>query len=79
MKREEIERIVNEILVDELGVEPDAINAGARFKEDLNGDSLDCVELIMSFEYEFDVIIKDEDAEKCDTVKDMYDLIDELV
>ena len=76
MNRQEIVKKVNDILVDKLGVEPDEVRNDAKFEDDLNGDSLDCVELIMEFEHEFGITIKDEDAEKCETVKDMYDLVE---
>jgi acyl carrier protein len=79
MDRQKIESKVNDILVDKLGVEPDMVKNDAKFEDDLGGDSLDCVELIMEFEHEFGISIKDEDAEKCETVKDMYDMIEELV
>lgn len=76
MNRQEIEQKVNEILVDTLGIDPDMVNNDARFDEDLNGDSLDCVELIMEFEKEFCISIKDEDAYMCATVKQIYDLVE---
>lgn len=76
MDRQKIESKVNDILVDKLGVEPDMVKNDAKFEDDLGGDSLDCVELIMEFEHEFGINIKDEDAEKCETVKDMYDLVE---
>ena len=79
MNRQEIEKKVNDILVDKLGVEPDMVKNDAKFEDDLNGDSLDCVELIMEFEHEFGISIKDEDAEKCETVKDMYDLVEQTL
>lgn len=76
MDRQKIESKVNDILVDKLGVEPDMVKSDAKFEDDLGGDALDCVELIMEFEHEFGISIKDEDAEKCETVKDMYDLVE---
>lgn len=79
MNRQDIEKKVNEILVDKLGVELDIVKDEARFEEDLRGDSLDCVELIMEFEHEFGISIKDEDAYKCETVKDMYDLVEQAL
>lgn len=79
MNRQEIEKKVNEILVDKLGVEPAVINSDAKFEEDLHGDSLDCVELIMEFENEFGISIKDEDAEQCVTVGQMYDLVEQAL
>ena len=78
MNRQIIESTVNDILVDKLGIGLDDINNEAKFEDDLGGDSLDCVELIMEFEHEFGIYIPDERAEKCETVKDMYDMIEEL-
>ena len=78
MNRQEIEKKVNDILVDKLGVDYDEVKNEAKFEDDLGGDSLDCVELVMEFEYEFGISIPDERAEKCETVKDMYDMIEEL-
>ena len=79
MDRQKIESKVNDILVDKLGVEPDMVKNDAKFEDDLGGDSLDCVELIIEFEHEFGISISDERADKCETVKDMYDMIEELV
>jgi acyl carrier protein len=61
---------VKGIIVEQLGVSPDEVRDEASFQEDLNADSLDLVELIMSMEDEFGVKIPDEDAEKIVTVGD---------
>ena len=61
---------VREIIIDELGVEADKVNADASFVDDLGADSLDTVELIMAFEEEFEIDIPDEDAEQMRTVGD---------
>ena len=61
------ERIKN-IVVDLLGVDADRVVPPARFREDLEADSLDLVELIMAFEEEFGGEITDEDAQKITTV-----------
>jgi acyl carrier protein len=61
------ERVKN-IVVDLLGVEADRVVPAARFREDLEADSLDLVELIMAFEEEFGGEITDEDAQKITTV-----------
>jgi len=67
---------LKEILVDVLGVKIDDVKPESRFVEDLGADSLDLVELIMSFEDKFGVEISDEAAEKLVTVKDALDFID---
>lgn len=61
---------VKEIIINELGVDPDKVTAEASFVEDLGADSLDTVELVMAFEEEFGVDIPDEDAEQMRTVGD---------
>jgi acyl carrier protein len=61
------ERVKN-IVVDLLGVEPERVVPAARFREDLEADSLDLVELIMAFEEEFGGEITDEDAQAITTV-----------
>jgi len=67
---ENVEAKVKEIIVNELGVEPEKVTEEASFVEDLGADSLDTVELVMAFEEEFDIEIPDEDAEKLQTVGD---------
>ena len=67
---------LKEILVDVLGVKADEVKAESRFVEDLGADSLDLVELIMSFEDKFGVEISDEAAEKLVIVKDVLDFIE---
>jgi acyl carrier protein len=59
---------VKEIIVEQLGVNPEQLNPEAKFVEDLGADSLDQVELVMAFEEEFGAEIPDEDAEKLTTV-----------
>jgi acyl carrier protein len=59
---------IKEIIVNQLGVEPDKVVMEARFKEDLEADSLDLVELIMEFEDVFGGEISDEEAQKIKTV-----------
>ena len=63
---------VKKIIVDELGVDPGAVTPEASFIDDLGADSLDLVELVMTFESEFDVDIPDEDVEKIFTLNDAY-------
>ncbi|OEF98561.1 acyl carrier protein [Desulfuribacillus alkaliarsenatis] len=59
---------VKEIIVDRLGVDESEVTLEASFKDDLNADSLDVVELVMELEDEFGMEISDEDAEKITTV-----------
>ncbi len=62
-----LERISG-IIVDLLGVEPQQVTLEAKFREDLEADSLDLVELIMAFEEEFGGEISDDDAQTITTV-----------
>lgn len=61
---------VSTIIVDHLGVAADKVMPAADLRRDLGADSLDTVELIMALEEEFNISIKDEDAEKIRTVGD---------
>ncbi|MFN8791313.1 MAG: acyl carrier protein [Bdellovibrionales bacterium] len=62
---------VKEIIVEQLGVDPEKVRPEASFIDDLGADSLDIVELVMAMEEEFDLEIPDEDAEKLKTVQDV--------
>ena len=68
---------LKKIVVEQLGADEDEVKPEASFVDDLNADSLDLVELIMSLEEEFGTEISDEDAEKIRTVQDAVDYIDE--
>lgn len=68
---------IKDIIVEQLGVNADQINPGAKFIEDLGADSLDIVELIMALEEEFGTEIPDEEAEKLQTVGDVAKYIEE--
>jgi acyl carrier protein len=68
---------VKEIIINELGVEPEKVTAQASFVEDLGADSLDTVELVMAFEEEFGIEIPDEDAEQLQTVGDAIKYLQE--
>jgi acyl carrier protein len=68
---------IKEIIVNELGVEPEKVTEDASFVEDLGADSLDIVELVMAFEEEFGVDIPDEEAEKLQTVGDAIAYLNE--
>jgi acyl carrier protein len=66
---------VKAIIVDLLGVDPAKVTREARFREDLEADSLDLVELIMAFEDKFGAQISDEDAQKITTVGHAVDYV----
>jgi acyl carrier protein len=62
---------VKEVIVEQLGVDPERVKIEASFIDDLGADSLDIVELVMAMEEEFGIEIPDEDAEKLKTVGDV--------
>ncbi|MBE3102421.1 MAG: acyl carrier protein [Firmicutes bacterium] len=66
---------IKDIIVEQLGVEPDDVTMEASFIDDLGADSLDIVELIMALEEEFNLEIPDEEAEKITTVGTVVDYI----
>ncbi len=67
---------VKKIIVDLLGADESKVTMEARFREELEADSLDLVELIMAFEDKFGAEISDEDAQKITTVGDAVAYID---
>ena len=68
---------VKEIIIDLLGVDESKVVPDARFREELEADSLDLVELIMAFEDKFGGEISDEDAQKITTVGEAVSYIEE--
>lgn len=70
-----IEERLRRIISEQLGVDEAQVTRDASFEEDLNADSLDLVELIMTLEEEFHVEISEEDAEKIRTVRDAEEYI----
>lgn len=76
MASPELEARLKKIVAEQLNVDEEKVVPSARFNEDLNADSLDLVEMIMSLEEEFGVEIPDEDAEKILTVQDALSYID---
>jgi len=75
MERAEIESKLNDLLVEELGLDRDKITLDATFEEDLEVDSLGVVELLMALEDNFDVKIPDEEAEGITTVGQAVNVI----
>ena len=71
-----IESRVRDIIVEQLGVNPEQVTSEATFVDDLGADSLDTVELVMALEEEFGLEIPDEAAEKIGSVKDAISYIE---
>jgi len=71
-----IQKEIIEVIVEQLGVEAADVTREKSFLEDLNADSLDLTELIMSLEERFGLEIKEEDAVKLKTVGDVIDYIE---
>jgi acyl carrier protein len=72
-----IQERVTQIVVDVLGVDEGDVVPEANFRDDLDADSLDLVELIMQFEEEFGGEISDEEAQKINTVSEAIDYINQ--
>ncbi|GAB4458752.1 MAG: acyl carrier protein [Anaerolineae bacterium] len=68
MTKDEVFEKVKAIIIEQLGADEEAIVMEANFREDLEADSLDLVELIMAFEEEFGGEISDDEAQKITTV-----------
>ena len=75
MANEAIFAKVKGIIVDQLGVDEDQVTMAASFRQDLEADSLDLVELIMAFEEEFGGEISDEEAQGLTTVQEVVDYL----
>ncbi|MDM8563441.1 acyl carrier protein, partial [Candidatus Marithioploca araucensis] len=72
-----IEERVKKIVVEQLGVKENEVSNESSFVDDLGGDSLDTVELVMALEEEFGCEIPDEEAEKIQTVQQAINYIEE--
>ena len=68
---------IKEIIVDQLGVEEEAVTMETHLMKDLEADSLDAVEIIMAIEEEFDIEVPDEEAEKFQVVGDIVKYVEE--
>ena len=66
---------LQEIIAEQLGIEPAEIKAESIFKDDLNADSLDLFEMIMAMEEEFGVEIPSDDLDQIATVQDVMDYL----
>jgi acyl carrier protein len=75
MERTEALATLKEVAAEVLSVDPDQVTEAARFKEDLDADSLDLVELVMGLEERFDIQVPEEDLEGVTTVSQAVDLV----
>jgi len=75
MDRAEVLSSIKDSAVEVLSVDPDQVTEEARFKEDLEADSLDLVELVMALEESFDISVPEEDLENVMTVGQAVDLV----
>jgi acyl carrier protein len=75
MERDEALSALREVAVEVLSVDPGTVVEEARFKEDLDADSLDLVELVMGLEERFDISVPEEDLESVGTVGQAVDLV----
>jgi acyl carrier protein len=69
---------ITTIIAEQLGIEESMVTPQAKLADDLGSDSLDEIELVMAIEDEFGIELTDEDAEKCATVQDVFDLVARL-
>jgi acyl carrier protein len=77
MTKDEVFEKVKAIIIDQLGVDEADITLDANFRDDLEADSLDLVELIMAFEEEFGGEISDDEAQKITTVGEAVNYLSE--
>lgn len=77
MSNDDLMEKIKEIIIHDLGVPEERVIPEVNLRDGLGADSLDIVELTMSFEEEFDIEISDEDMEKLATVQDVFNYINE--
>ena len=75
MERSAVLEVVQKSVVEVLGVEAGLVTETAGFKEDLDADSLDLVELVMALEEVFDITVPEEDLDGVTRVGDAVDLV----
>jgi acyl carrier protein len=73
--QDDVVSTMKEVLAAELGVDEDKVTADARFKEDLDADSLDLVEVVLALEERFGIEIPDEEIAGVKTVGEAADLV----
>ena len=75
MDRDEVFATLKSAAAEVLGVDESAVTEDAKFKDDLDADSLDLVELVMALEEKLDISVPEEDLEGVETVGNALDLI----
>jgi acyl carrier protein len=75
MERDEVMELVRKHLATELEVDPAKIEAGTRFREDLDADSLDLYELVMELEDHYGIRVSEEEAAEIATVGDAVEFV----
>ncbi len=70
---------IRDLIVDQLGIDPDMVEMDTNLMKDLEADSLDAVEIILGIEESFGIEIPDEEAERFETVRDLVNYVDEQV
>ena len=73
--REEVLERIRSHLSEELGIDAAGIGEGSRFKEDLEADSLDLVELVMELEDNYGIRIQEDEAERIKTIGQAVDFV----
>ena len=68
---------IRELIVEQLGIDEDMVEMDTNLMKDLEGDSLDMVEIILGIEETFGLEIPDEEAEKFETVRDLVEYVDD--
>jgi acyl carrier protein len=79
MAQADPEARLKKIIAEQLGVSEEEVVPEASFIDDLNADSLEMVDLIISLEEEFNIQVSDEDAEKIKSVRDALDFLQEAL
>ena len=79
MPIKDIEERVIKVIAGQTGMDEKDILPGARFKEDLNPDSLDAVALVLDIEQDFDIMVPDSDLELFTTLEDVVNYLYEYL
>jgi acyl carrier protein len=74
MKKEEVQKIVEDTIVTKMGIEREDISLDSKFNDDYGLDSLDMIELLMELEKELGIYINDDQWEEVRTVEDVVNL-----